>query len=75
MAVGARVKGEKTLKKYDPQIVRWIAVMSSKDDTGEITETLHPLHDCTEQDFGEFPPLSEKYQDTYDTLTANKNAF
>ena len=32
LAVGARKLGEKTLFKYDPQIVRWIALMSKKDD-------------------------------------------
>ena len=57
LAVGARVKGEKTLKTYDSQIARWVAIMTSKDDTGEITETIFPMHDCTDQDFDEFAPL------------------
>ena len=49
--------GEKKLIKYDPQIIKWIAVMKSVDDKSEITETYIPLHDCTEQDFKEFSPL------------------
>ena len=32
LAVGARLPGKNTLFKPDPQIVRWIALMTSKDD-------------------------------------------
>ena len=49
--------------------------MTSKSDNGETIETLFPLHDCTDQDFEEFPPLQEKYQDTYETLTGDGTAF
>ena len=31
LAVGARLPGEQTLFKYDPQIVRWLARINSKD--------------------------------------------
>lgn len=56
MAVGVRLEGEKQLK-YNPKVIRWIAKMTSKDDTGTTTETYLPLHDCTEEDFEDFHPL------------------
>ena len=43
--------------KYDPQTIRWIARMNSKDDKGDINQTVFPLHECTEEDFDEFYPL------------------
>ena len=48
-AVGALFYNDhnKTLK-HDPQIVRWIARMVSKDDKGYVTITMIPLHDCTD---------------------------
>ena len=57
MAVGARLKGEKTLIDYDPQIIRWVARITSKDEIGETTNTYFPLHECSEQDFDDFYPL------------------
>ena len=32
LAVGARLSGDKALLKFDPQIIRWVALMTSKDD-------------------------------------------
>ena len=49
--------------------------MTSKSDNGETIETLFPLHDCTDQDFEEFPPLQEKHKDAYETLTADGTSF
>ena len=57
VAVGAKLPGEQTLIKYDPQIIRWIALVTSKDENGEITKTYFPLHDCSEEDFVDFNPL------------------
>ena len=57
LAVGAKFKGENTLKKYDSKIVKWMARVTSKDEKGESTKTLFPMHDCSEQDFNEFNPL------------------
>ena len=57
IAFGARLIGDKTLYKYDPQIIRWAARMTSKDDEGVIASTIFPLHDCTEKDFEDFHPL------------------
>ena len=61
LAVGTRFKGEKTLFKFDPQIIKWVALMTSIDDKGIKTQSYFQLHDCTEEDFGEFNPLQEKY--------------
>ena len=48
LALGARRPGEKTLiDTSDPTIARWVARMSSKDDTGVTSYTKYPLHDCT----------------------------
>ena len=58
LAFGVRRSGEKALvDTSDPTIARWIARMISKDDTGVISYTEYPLHDCTEEDFRDFNPL------------------
>ena len=39
LAVGARQYGVKTLFKQDPKIMRWIAIMTSKELEGVVTQT------------------------------------
>ena len=45
LAVGAR-KDDQTLF-HDPQMMRWIAIMTSKDGNGKTKRSYLPLHDCT----------------------------
>ena len=36
LAVGSKLKGSKSLLKFDHQVIKWIALISSKDDLGRV---------------------------------------
>ena len=57
LAVGNVVKGDKALIKFDPQVFKWIAVMTSKDKEGDTNKTYFNLHNCTNDDLNDFYPL------------------
>ena len=57
LAVGTKVKGEQKLFQFNPKEIKWIALMTSRDDKGATSKTILPLYDCKEDDFENFYPL------------------